>query len=259
MKISSVAMVKEAVILAAGLGSRLGDENDGKPKGFLQLGTQSIIEESIDKLIKNGIEKIWIVTGYQSEYFEKLPELFESKVSLVMNPDYKQSGTLHSLSMIVDKVSPPFLLLESDIIFEYRAIESILNYHSEDCILLSGFSDCGDEVFVETYRDTLVSMSKNINELGNSPAGELVGIVKIGSELFRRMMQFYKQDAKHKMADYETDALVKVGREISIRCLTIDDLIWSEIDDSSHLKRAKEEIYPNVIETDLEYLNKLNK
>ena len=249
-------MVNEAVILAAGLGSRLSDENDGKPKGLLQLGKQSIIEESIDKLIKSGIEKIWIVTGYQSEYFEELPKLYESKVSLVMNPDFKQSGTLHSLSMIADKVSPPFLLLESDIIFEYRAIESVLNYHSEDCILLSGFSDCGDEVFVETYRDRLVLMSKNINELGSSPAGELVGIVKIGSALFKKMMQFYKQDPKHKMADYETDALVAVAAEASISCLTIDDLVWSEIDDPDHLKRAKEEIYPMVIETDLEYLSK---
>ena len=44
-------MVNEAVILAAGLGSRLGDENDGKPKGLLQLGRQSIIEESIDCLL----------------------------------------------------------------------------------------------------------------------------------------------------------------------------------------------------------------
>ena len=60
---------------------------------------------------------------------------------------------------------------------------------------------------------------------------------------------------RHKMADYETDALVAVAAEASISCLTIDDLVWSEIDDPSHLKRAKEEIYPMVIETDLEYLS----
>ena len=47
-------MVKEAVILAAGMGSRLGNQNDQKPKGFLQLGNQPIIEESIKKLIKSA-------------------------------------------------------------------------------------------------------------------------------------------------------------------------------------------------------------
>ena len=49
--------------------------------------------------------------------------------------------------------------------------------------------------------------------------------------------------------------LVAVAAETSISCLTIDDLVWSEIDDPDHLKRAKEEIYPMVIETDLEYLS----
>ena len=63
-------------------------------------------------------------------------------------------------------------------------------------------------------------------------------------------------DEKNKLADYETDALVAVAGEISIPCLIIDDLIWSEIDDQSHLRRAKEEIYPKVIETDLKYFSK---
>lgn len=249
-------MVREAVILAAGMGSRLGNQNDQKPKGFLQLGNQPIIEESIKKLIKSGIEKIWIVTGYQSHHFRELTKLYNSTVCLVSNDEYDQSGTLHSLSMISDKVCPPFLLLESDIIFEYRAIEKILNHQNENCILLSGFNDCGDEVFVETNREELVFMSKNMHELSSAPAGELVGITKIGKELFIKMMQFYNSDEKNKLADYETDALVAVAEEISIPCLIIDDLIWSEIDDHSHLKRAKEEIYPKVIETDLKYFSK---
>ena len=48
---------------------------------------------------------------------------------------------------------------------------------------------------------------------------------------------------------------LQLPAETSISCLTIDDLVWSEIDDPDHLKRAKEEIYPMVIETDLEYLS----
>ena len=57
--------------------------NDQKPKGFLQLGKKSIIEESIDKLIRNGIEKIWIVTGYQSGQFKELIKIYKSTISLI--------------------------------------------------------------------------------------------------------------------------------------------------------------------------------
>ena len=58
------------------------------------------------------------------------------------------------------------------------------------------------------------------------------------------------------MADYETDALAGVATDIPIPCLLIEDLIWSEIDDETHLRRAKKEIYPMVLKTDLEYLSK---
>ena len=58
------------------------------------------------------------------------------------------------------------------------------------------------------------------------------------------------------MAIYETVALVAVAGELSFPCRVIDHLIWSDIDDQSHLKRAKEEIYPKVIETDLKYFSK---
>ena len=64
-----------------------------------------------------------------------------------------------------------------------------------------------------------------LDELSRPPAGELVGITKIGKELFLKMMQFYNSDEKNKLADYETDALVAVAGEISIPCLIIDDLI----------------------------------
>ena len=46
--------------------------------------------------------------------------------------------------------------------------------------------------------------------------------------------------------DYETDALVAAAKEIDIDCLVIEDLVWAEIDDEVHLKRARDEIYPMI-------------
>ncbi|OAD22430.1 nucleotidyl transferase/aminotransferase, partial [Candidatus Thiomargarita nelsonii] len=58
--------VTTAVILAAGLGSRLKALGTDKPKGFLKLGEKSIIEESIEHLHNSGICNIIIVTGHQA-------------------------------------------------------------------------------------------------------------------------------------------------------------------------------------------------
>lgn len=62
-----MSRVRTAVILAAGIGSRLRNIHNDKPKGFLQLGDKPIIEESIARLVFAGINEIIIVTGYQNQ------------------------------------------------------------------------------------------------------------------------------------------------------------------------------------------------
>ena len=140
-----------------------------------------------------------------------------------------------------------FLLLESDIIYEQKALSEIINVPSEECILLSGFTQSGDEVFVETKDNRLISMSKDKSQLGDKPSGELVGIVKFSPKLFACMQRSAKDHFMHSLFyDYETDALVAAGKEINIDCLVLEDLVWAEIDDAVHLKRAKDEIYPMI-------------
>ena len=56
-------MIKTAVILAAGMGSRIRERAGDRPKGFLLSDEKSIIEHSISKLIEAGVKKIFIGTG----------------------------------------------------------------------------------------------------------------------------------------------------------------------------------------------------
>lgn len=60
--------LRQAVILAAGTGSRLRGVLDDRPKGFLKLGEKPIIEESIAKLVRSGVTDIVIINGYRHEY-----------------------------------------------------------------------------------------------------------------------------------------------------------------------------------------------
>ena len=209
-------MIKEAVILAAGMGTRLSDEMAGKPKGFIVFDRYPIIEESVRKLLKEGVEKIWIVTGYQRHNFENLTEKYPGNVQTVWNPEFENSGTMYSLYCVREYVKGSFLLLESDIIYEQKALSEIINVPSEECILLSGFTQSGDEVFVETKDNRLISMSKDKSQLGDKPSGELVGIVKFSPKLFACMQRSAKDHFMHSLFyDYETDALVAAGKEIN--------------------------------------------
>jgi 2-aminoethylphosphonate-pyruvate transaminase len=154
---------------------------------------------------------------------------------------------MYSLWCARDAVSGPFLLLESDLVYEPRALSALLETPAPDAILLSGPTNAGDEVYVETSRGDLVNMSKQRADLGPEVAGELVGISKISADLFAIMRRISEEAfARTLRFDYETDCLVAAGRERPIHCPVVSDLLWGEIDDPSHLARVRGRIYPAI-------------
>jgi 2-aminoethylphosphonate-pyruvate transaminase len=241
------APVTSAVILAAGRGTRLAGHVDDRPKGFLELGVLPIIEESIDRLVTAGMRDVLIVTGHCAGHYEELARRRASLVRTVHNPRFADSGSMYSLYCARDAASGPFLLLESDLVYEPRALTQLLDCPSPDAILLSGPTGAGDEVYVETRDGQLLDMSKHRDALGPAVAGELVGISKISAGLFLRMCALAERAFTTSLKyDYETDCLVAAGREQGISCPVVPDLVWGEIDDPSHLARVRDLIYPEV-------------
>ena len=240
-------MIQSAVILAAGMGTRLRDEVEDYPKGFLRLGEQPSIEESIERLVVAGIRDIVIVTGHCAEHYDRLAAGQDGLVRTVHNSRFAASGSMYSLYCARDAVDESFLLLESDLLYEQRALTELLIEPDSDAILISGPTGAGDEVWVETRDGNLVAMSKDRSELAGSVAGELVGISKISVELFALMQEIAAEAFKTSLHyDYETDCLVAAAARRSIHCPVVADLVWSEIDDPDHLQRAREKIYPQI-------------
>jgi len=239
--------VKLAVILAAGMGQRLRKIESEMPKGFIHLGGITLIERVIRQLKHNNIEKIIIVTGYKAEYYNELKKKYHF-VETVHNGDYQRSGSMYSLycaKQLIGKNS--FLLLESDLLFESRAIESLLLFPESNAILISSETKAGDEVFVSTKGNLFHCMSKEKDSLPNI-TGELVGISLISSQLFEIMkiyaISFFEKDL---MLDYEY-CLNAISDQTDIFFHKIDNLIWTEIDDPEQFNRAQKIIYPNILD-----------
>ncbi|MFQ5635692.1 MAG: NTP transferase domain-containing protein [Gammaproteobacteria bacterium] len=240
-------MIDTAVILAAGMGTRLRGEPDDRPKGFLELGGRPIIAESLDRLAEAGIARAVIVTGYRAADYEALAARYDGFVRTVHNDRFAESGSMYSLSCARTAVDGDFLLLESDLIYEPRALTELLAEPGPDAILLSGPTGAGDEVWVETRDGHLVGMSKDRGALTGPVTGELVGISKISADLFSLMHDIaVRAFAKSLHYDYETDCLVAAGARRPIRCPVVPDLVWAEIDDPQHLRRARKRIYPQL-------------
>jgi 2-aminoethylphosphonate-pyruvate transaminase len=242
--------VKTAVILAAGMGTRLGETGKLMPKGFLQLDGRPIVEESIMRLEAAGIERVVIVTGYMRDRYEALADSYPGFVHTVHNPVFAKSGSLYSLACARADLTEDFLLLESDLIYEQRALES-LQASGRGGLLISGPTGAGDEVWVASNGDLLCDMSKDRSCLDGQVAGELVGITRVSVNFFSVLMK-YSLRSLHKdpMLEYEVDGLVPAARKHPLRCVLVSDLLWAEIDDESQLAEAQARIYPAIREKD---------
>ncbi len=239
--------VQQAVILAAGQGSRLRSEVADRPKGFLALGAKPIVEESVERLVAAGIRDVVIVTGYAAGHYEALAARLGGVVRTVHNATFAESGSMYSLWCARRLVTGDFLLLESDLIYEQRALTTLLEPGASDTILVSGPTGAGDEVYVEAPAGQLLRMSKRRADLGPEVLGEFVGISRLSAPLFAHMQALAESAfARSLRYDYETDCLVAAAAAWPVRCRLIPDLLWGEIDDPAHLARARERVYPAI-------------
>jgi len=242
--------IQTAVILAAGMGTRLGRQGQFQPKGFLRLGEKTIIEESIVRLQRSGIKRVIIATGHCRESYDDLAENSEGLIQTVFNDRYMDSGSMYSLYCTRREIDDDFLLLESDLIYEQRAINSALSFPKDNCVLLSGFTESNDEVFVQVEKGRLVNMSKDRDSLGGV-GGELVGITRISTTLFSHMLTIAEKEFEiSHHYDYETDCLVTASSRCPVYCHLEPDLAWAEIDDAAHFERARSVVYPEIVKRD---------
>lgn len=236
-------MINTAIILAAGMGSRLNGFHGPTPKGFIEIDGKTLISMSLEKLINSGVEKILIGTGFMSECYEHLAKSYP-QVSCYKNHNYNNSGSMRTLYEARSVADSDFLLLESDLLFHSSGLQVLIDSPHKDVIIASGKTNSEDEVFVECDDNgCLINMSKDTACLQKVDA-ELVGITRISLETFGLLCEYFGR-LGHEKLGYE-QALVEVSKIQKIHVEIIDDFPWCEIDYQHHWERAVKEIYPKV-------------
>ena len=243
-------MIAQAVIMAGGLGSRLGDRTKDMPKGFLEIGGTPMVEQSVQKLIAAGIEEIIIGTGHCKEYYDALAHKYPC-IKLAHNASYKDTGSMGTLAVCAPYVKGEFLLLESDLLYDSIGLNVLINETRRDVILSSGKTGSGDEVYLQVDDDcNLVKHSKKKEDL-DSVYSELVGITKLTKEtldLMVRFMDAHRTDIPKMEYEVAMSGVSSGGHPIGVR--KIEFYTWCEIDDENHLKRALDKIYPHIVENE---------
>jgi len=101
--------VDNAVILAAGFGSRCVPLTYDTPKGLLEVHGEPMIERQIKQLLEVGIRDIIIVVGYKKEHFDYLIDKYG--VKLVFNPEYATKNNLSSVYCVLSELRSTYVLM----------------------------------------------------------------------------------------------------------------------------------------------------
>lgn len=120
----------KAIILAAGLGSRLGDLTKDKPKSLIKVNGKPIIKYQIDAYLNAGISEVLIVTGYKSVELENYIKINYSKnIKFINNINFDTTNNMYSLWLCKEYVinSEKVFISNADVVFDESIVLKMVN------------------------------------------------------------------------------------------------------------------------------------
>lgn len=137
----------QAIMLAAGMGRRLGKYTGANTKCMLRVNGQTLLERAVEALKLAGVTKLILVVGYQAQNLKDYVAKAISGIEIeyVENPDFATTNNIYSLWLARDHLAADdTILLESDLIFEPDIIQSLVEYPAPDVATVARYEQWMD-------------------------------------------------------------------------------------------------------------------
>ena len=246
----------KTILLAAGIGQRLGEISGNKPKCLLEFDGISLLRRHLAILMHYSISTITIVTGYRSDLIKEdmTGNPAADRIKTINNPDYKKGSIISMLKGLETlETDDEFLLMDADVLYDHRILERLIKTSYSDCFLLDRDFVPGDEPVKLCVRDDrLVEFRKKIaDNVQFDYQGESVGFFRFSQNTAGKLIQSAE--------DYLGRGEDNLPYEECIRDLLLADpghfgfeditgLKWLEIDFPEDVDRAKNEILPDILQ-----------
>ena len=215
----------QAIILAAGVGSRIKKFSQKKHKSLIKIANKSLLTRMVDYLIDINIKDILIVTGHKSE---QIKSEIKTKAKYIYFPKYQMSNNLQTLLHVKEKINGPFLCLFSDIFFDKKILLNLKKSKKAICLAIDTSKVRKDTMRIIKKNDKITDIGSQIDVSDGD--GNFIGIAKfskIGATNLKNSLNYYKNNHK----DYYTLALKRlIKKKKNVNYLDIKSLFWTEID-----------------------------
>ena len=240
----------QAIILAAGMGRRLGEKTRENTKCMVEVNGVKLIDRLLGQLSQLGLSRVIIVVGYQGQrLIDYIGHRYDGrlKIEYAENPIYDRTNNIYSLSLVKDQMQEDdTLLIESDLIFSDRLFPMIMENPYPNLALVAKY---------ETWMDgTMVRIDQENNIVNFVPKQafkyedvdyyyKTVNIYKFSREFSRQKYVPFLEAYCHALGNNEyyeqVLRVITLLDNAELKAVPIGSEKWYEIDDIQDLDIAE--------------------
>ena len=238
----------QALMLAAGMGCRMGDCTGALAKCMIRINGQTLLERTVEALKLAGISKMVIVVGWHSTQLVKAIQSAMNGIEFefVYNSDYATTNNIYSLYLTREQLGrDDTILLESDVVFDRELLRTVVQCPAQDIAVVSKYKPWMDGTVVTITEDGKISAWIEKQEIERQHADlyyKTVNIYKFSRRFSQQsyipcMEEYIRAHGKSQYYEMVLQELAKAG-QLRLSAFILDALKWYEIDTKEDLARA---------------------
>lgn len=240
----------KAVILAAGLSSRIRSVTNGLPKCLLRFDDRAILDFQLDSLRAAGVQGVAVVVGWGKEkildHIADRHASFCDRIHFLVNPNYARTNNIYSLWLARHWIGESdFLCLNADVLYHPEILLPAFATRADISMIID--EEFREETMKVVIRDRcVVAMRKGIPAQESS--GTYIGITKFSRRACRPFFAAMKSLIDQgRLNEFFNSALLRlIDDGTRVYFTTTEGRPWTEIDDSTDLRFAEEVVYPRL-------------
>jgi HAD superfamily hydrolase (TIGR01450 family) len=233
----------KAVILAAGIGSRLRPITENKPKCMVKVAGKPIIAHQLESFAEAGVNKVIVIVGHEGNLVKQyIGSKGFKNVKIIDNAEYANTNNMYSLYLAKKELSGNgFVLVNGDVVFDGRIAAELIDNEEEDLIAVDTLNYYEESMKITADENKIITdISKKFAR--RDSAGTSIDMYKFSQKsssiLFSEIAEII--DRKRNKNEWTEVALSRlfVKRSLVMRPFPIGKMAWVEIDNYDDLSQA---------------------